>query len=130
VCDLALEDIFKLDYFKDIYTTTKAYVTFINNHQATLAAWRQVAAPGQVLDLTGQSPAAAASNSSSGGNLSLIKPGDTRFASAFLMLEHTDKLKAKLQQYIVSDGWNAAIDGMKRADKVICDLQSRLVLSV
>jgi hypothetical protein len=29
VCDLALEDIFKLDKFNDIYTSTKDFVTFI-----------------------------------------------------------------------------------------------------
>lgn len=100
VCDLALEDIFKLDYFKEVHTNTKAYVTFINNHHHTLSAWRQhqAAAGGSVLQL--------------------LKPGETRFASALLMIERTISVKSKLQQFVVSDSWNNAISSMKRDDKV------------
>lgn len=114
VCDLALEDIFKLDYFREVYDNTKAFVTFINNHQATLAAWRRLAGPDQAIDLSSDQASAPVSST----NLSLLKPGDTRFASAYLMLERTLKVKAKLQQFVVSDGWIAATGAMKRADQV------------
>lgn len=50
--------------------------------------------------------------------LQLVKPGDTRFASAFIMLERVLKLKLKLQQLVVSDRWATAIGKMKAADKV------------
>ncbi len=112
VCDLALEDIFKLDYFQEVHNDTKAFVTFINNHHATLAAWRSLVGPDQAIDLSSSQAPATSSN------LALLKPGDTRFASAFLMLERTLMVKAKLQQFVVSDGWNAAIGAMKRADQV------------
>jgi hypothetical protein len=39
-CDLALKDIFGLDYFKSIYSETKEYIAFCTNHYATFATWR------------------------------------------------------------------------------------------
>jgi hypothetical protein len=114
VCDLALEDIFKLDYFKSVHDDTKGFVTFINNYQATLAAWRNHTATDGAIDHTGQ----PASSSASSKVLALVKPGETRFASAFLMLERTLKVRSRLEQFVVSDGWKAAIADMKRADKV------------
>jgi hypothetical protein len=114
VCDLALEDIFKIDYFKEVHDDTKGFVTFINNHQATLAAWRNHTATDGAIDLTGQA------SSDSSKFLALLKPGETRFASAFLMLERTLKVRTRLEQFVVSDGWKAAIADMKRADKVGC----------
>lgn len=100
VCDLALEGIFALSYFKEVHSNTKGFVGFINNHHHTLAAWRQHQANAE------------------GSVLQLIKPGETRFASALLMIERTIKVKAKLQQFVVSDNWNNAIATMKAADKV------------
>lgn len=100
VCDLALEDIFKLDYFKEVHTTTKGFVTFINNNHHTLSAWRQHQA------------------TAGGSMLQLVKPGETRFASPLLMIERTISVKAKLQQFVVSHSWNNAINTMKRHDKV------------
>lgn len=100
VCDLALEGIFALSYFKEVHSNTKGFVGFINNHHHTLAAWRQH------------------QENAEGSVLQLIKPGETRFASALLMIERTIKVKAKLQQFVVSDNWNNAIATMKAADKV------------
>lgn len=89
VCDLALEAIFQLPYFKEVHASTKGYVTFINNHHHTLAAWRQHS--GRDVDAGALTPqqaqeAIAAANQ----QLQLLKPGETRFASALLMLEHLE----------------------------------------
>jgi hypothetical protein len=106
VCDLALEDIFKLDFFKELHTATKGFVAFITNHHHTLAAWRAHQAAAR-----------------DGKVLQLIKPGETRFASALLMIERTLKVKDKLQQFVVCDLFNDAVSTMKPADKVRCALQ-------
>jgi hypothetical protein len=50
--------------------------------------------------------------------LQLIKPGDTRFASALTMIKRVLKVRAKLEQYVVSDEFRQAVSGMRAADKV------------
>jgi hypothetical protein len=42
-CDLALEDICKIDFFKDLVKETKDVVQFITNHHATNAIFRALA---------------------------------------------------------------------------------------
>lgn len=116
VCDLALEGIFALPFFKDVHLSTKGFVTFINNHHHTLAAWRQHGSSSTPGASSSQNAAAAGTPASS--TLALLKPGDTRFASALLMIERTLKVQAKLEQFVVSDGWKAAINSMKPAEKV------------
>jgi len=117
VCDLALEGIFALPYFKEVHSETKAFITFIRNHQSTLAAWRQMSTDG--LDEEAAKTA----------HLQLLKPGDTRFASALIMLERTLVVKAKLQQFVVCDRWNAAIAAMKPADRETAEAHKGVVLS-
>lgn len=103
-CDLALEDIFKLEYFKQIYTSIKEMVQFINNHQHTQAAWRNIS------------------------NRALLKPGETRFASEFIMLERAYDRKAQLQQLVVSEGWHAAIATMRVGDQAHASRHRQLIL--
>lgn len=83
----------RLPYFTEMHSSFKSVVQFITNHQATQALWRQKS------------------------EHSLLKPGDTRFASAFIMLERCLLVKAKLRQLVVSDEWQAVVDRMKPGDK-------------
>jgi hypothetical protein len=76
-----------------------------------LAAWRQLLVP------TDLSP--ELQHELEGINkLQLVKPGDTRFASAFTMLERVKKLKNKLRQYAVADTFEATTSTMRAADQV------------
>jgi hypothetical protein len=123
-CDLALEDIFGLDHFKNVHLKTKEYVAFITNHHATLAAWREhqpQLAPG--------SSRQEAAELQRVYNLQLIKPGETRFASAHLMLARVLEVKGKLQQYVVSDRWTSIVGAMKAADKAKAGEYKALLLS-
>jgi hypothetical protein len=92
VCDLALEDIFNLPYFKEVHTNTKAFVSFINHH-ATLAAWRELGIAG--LDTSTLTPEQVAEALKS-SQLALLRLGETRFASAILMLERSAECRVKL----------------------------------
>lgn len=82
----------------------------VRNHHATLAAWRQFVPQAD----SGMDDEELARLQ----QLQLLKPGDTRFASAFIMLERVDKVKAKLQQLVVSDRWAEAVRTLKPADRV------------
>jgi hypothetical protein len=114
VCDLALEDIFNMPYFKEVHTNTKAFVSFINHH-ATLAAWRELGIAG--LDTSTLTPEQVTEALKS-SQLALLRLGETRFASAFLMLERSAECRVKLQQFVVSDAWNTAVGSMKAANRV------------
>lgn len=114
VCDLALEDIFGLPYFKEVHQQTKSYVAFITNHHATLAAWREHSDPGATARVN---------------NLQLLKPGETRFASAFLMLERVQEVKGRLQQFVVSNQWSTVVGAMKQADQATAEEHKDTILS-
>ena len=113
VCDLALEDMFKLGYFSGVHAQTKVYVTFIRNHHHLLAAWRDLQMP-----VPAPTDAGELAKLLKTYKLQLLKPGETRFASAFLMLERVCAVKAKLQQFVVCDAWASVIRTMKPADRV------------
>jgi hypothetical protein len=85
------------------------------NHHATLAAWRQLVIPQDAASQLTQQELAELEEVAS---LQLLKPGDTRFASAFIMLERVKKVKGKLRQYAVADEFEAAISNMKPKDQV------------
>jgi hypothetical protein len=146
ICDLALEDIFKLDYFKRPHIETKEYITFIKcvipcshvkgggvtshdpgvtcrNHHATLAAWRLMSPE----DLTAELSSEALEEFKAIKELQLLKPGDTRFATALIVLERIQRVRSKLEQFVVSDRFREAVAGMKVADQVrVC---SQLLLA-
>jgi hypothetical protein len=83
------------------------------NHHATLAAWRLLNVD-ELEDLAEELKEELEAII----KLQLLKPGDTRFCSAFLMLERVLKVKAKLQQLVVSDRWLAAVRTLRAADQV------------
>ena len=94
----------KLSYFAETYAMFKAAVTFVNSHQHTRAAWRQL------------SP-----------KKTLLKPGETRFASAFYMLERLLEVKPQLEQLVVSNDWRAALQHMPKPGRDAGDATKRTV---
>jgi hypothetical protein len=78
---------------------------------------------------TGQISAAAAAELEAISKLELVKPGDTRFATAFTMLERIHKVKGKAQQFVVHDSFAAAVSNMKKTDKETAEAYKELLLS-
>jgi hypothetical protein len=79
--DLLLEDFGKLDWVSTVIADAKTVLKFITNHHKSLALFRSLS------------------------ELELLKPGDTRFATVFIMLERMQTVKAALQQLVVSVDW-------------------------
>jgi hypothetical protein len=79
--DLLLEDMGKLDWVSSIIAEAKTTLKFITNHHKSLALFRNLS------------------------KLELLKPGETRFATNFIMLQRMHEVKASLQQLVVSDAW-------------------------
>jgi hypothetical protein len=78
---------------------------------------------------TGQVTAEAAAELEAIRKLELVKPGETRFASAFTMLERILKVKPKAQQFVVHDSFTAAVSNMKKKDKEAAEGYKELLLS-
>ena len=76
--DLLLEDIGKLQWVGSVIDQGHNVVKFLTNHQQALAYFRSHA------------------------SLELLKPGDTRFATNFIMLQRLQQCKDELQETIVS----------------------------
>ncbi len=79
--DLLLEDMGKLGWFSSVIAEARTALKFITNHHKSLALFRSLS------------------------KLELLKPGETRFATNFIMLRHMHEVKASLQQLVVSDAW-------------------------
>ncbi len=79
--DLLLEDVGKLPWAAEVVAEGKAVVKFITNHHRSQALFR------------GKS------------TLDLLKPGDTRFATNFIMLDHMLEVKEALQELVVGREW-------------------------
>jgi hypothetical protein len=79
--DLLLEDMGKLDWVSSVIAKAKTALKFITNHHKSLAIFRSLS------------------------KLELLKPGETRFATNFIMLQRMHEVKASLQQLVVSDAW-------------------------
>ena len=75
--DLLLEDIGKLPQTSTVINRGRAAVKFITNHHKSLAVFRQHS------------------------TLELLKPGETRFASQFIMLQRLHQCKDALQETVV-----------------------------
>jgi hypothetical protein len=71
----------KLDWVSSIIVKAKTVLKFITNHHKSLAIFRSLS------------------------KLELLKPGETRFATNFIMLQHMHEVKASLQQLVVSNAW-------------------------
>ena len=93
--DLTLEEIFALEPFELLISKAKRVVTFINNHQQTLAAYRALEE----------------------SVLALLKPGEARFATSFIMLQRAHKQASHLQRLVVSEGWQSAVARLTGEDK-------------
>jgi hypothetical protein len=75
-------------------------VTYINNHHASLAAWKATE-----------------------GAKALLKPGETRFATCYILIERLVEVWPKLDQLVASDEWVEMVrhldaNGRSKADKV------------
>jgi len=75
--DLLLEDIGKLTWTSHVIAEARAVVKFITNHHKSLAIYREHS------------------------HLELLKPGETRFASQFIMLQRINNCKDALQETVV-----------------------------
>ncbi len=79
--DLLLEDMGKLDWVSSVIAETRTSLKFIRNHHKSLVLFRSLS------------------------KLELLKPGETSFATNFIMLQRMHEVKASLQQLMVSDVW-------------------------
>ncbi|WIA31485.1 hypothetical protein OEZ86_002378 [Tetradesmus obliquus] len=93
--DLTLEEIFAIGPFDELISKAKRVVMFINNHQQTLAAYRALEE----------------------SVLALLKPGETRFATSFIMLQRVHKQSSHLQRLVVSQGWQSAVARLTAEDR-------------
>ncbi len=71
--DLLLEDMGKLDWVSSVIAEARTALKFITNHHKSLALFRSLS------------------------KLELLKPGETRFATNFIMLQRMHEVKASLQ---------------------------------
>jgi hypothetical protein len=79
-----------------------------------MAAWRLMSPEDPTNELSGEELA----EFNDIKELQLLKPGDTRFASALIMLERIQRVRSKLEQFVVSDRFRDAVANMKAADQV------------
>jgi hypothetical protein len=84
--DLLLEDMGKLDWVSSVIAKARIALKFITNHHKSLVLFRSLS------------------------KLKLLKPGETRFATNFIMLQRMHEVKASLQQFVVN---NAGGSGTK-----------------
>jgi hypothetical protein len=106
--DLALEDIYDLPEFRDVWIPVKQLVTFINNHQHILAAYRTLGNGVKVK--------------------MLLKPGETRFGTHFYMLQRALEQARHLQQLVVADSWAAAVGRLASDDRAKAAFLKQFVL--
>ncbi len=78
---MLLEDVGKLPWDAEVVVEAKAVVKFITNHHRSQALFRGKFA------------------------LDLLKPGDTRFATNFIMLDRMLEVREALQELVVGREW-------------------------
>ncbi len=88
--DLLLEDIGKLSWARDVITKGHDVVKFITNHQSPLDYFR------------------------SRSTVELLKPGETRFASFFVMLQRLMTTKDVLQETVMDRAFKQWLSDTKR----------------
>lgn len=86
VTDLALEDIGKLPWAKSVIKQARKLVSFISNHHKTHAIYERHT------------------------NLQLLRPAETRFATAFLCLERLQTVKKALEKTVTDEAWDAWVE--------------------
>jgi hypothetical protein len=89
--DLLLEDIGSLAWAKDTLKEAKGLVHFLTNHHKSLAIFR------------------------THSELELLKPAETRFATAFMLMDRLVEVKQALEETVVDREWRAWVDGSSAA---------------
>lgn len=104
--DLLLEDIGKLAWVKDVIAEGHDIVKFITNHQSSLAYFR------------------------THSELELLKPGETRFASYFIMLNRLKETQDALQETVMDREYKQwlARPGRKKSIKICGDAVTKNVV--
>jgi hypothetical protein len=92
--DLLLEDVGKLPWAAEVVAEAKAVVKFITNHHRNQVLFRGKFA------------------------LDLLKPGDTRFATNFIMLDRMLEVREALQELVVGREWNGKSNHSDDGDEV------------
>ena len=92
--DLLLEDFYKQNtWVKETVDALREVVKFIRNHHKPLALFRQLS------------------------KLELLKPGDTRFGSNFVMLQRALAVQDELEELVGSKAWKQWVKRQKKAAK-------------
>jgi hypothetical protein len=91
--DLLLEDIGKLPWAADTISKAHNMVKFLTNHQKSLACFR------------------------SHSTVELLKPGETRFASFFIMLQRVNETKDALQETVMDREYKQWLGRLKKKAK-------------
>jgi hypothetical protein len=97
IMDLFLKDVGDIDQVDKVYKSMKKIVVFFKNHQKPLGLYR----------------AAAKEN----GGRDLLFPGQTRFASKFIMLERLVECRPVLKQVVASIAWSNFVDEFTKRGK-------------
>jgi hypothetical protein len=89
--DLLLEDIGSLAWAKDTIKEAKSLVHFLTNHHKSLAIFR------------------------THSELELLKPAETRFATAFMLMDRLVEVKQALEESVVDREWRAWVESSSAA---------------
>lgn len=105
--DLLLEDIGSMVWAKDTIREAKDLVHFLTNHHKSLAIYREHA------------------------ELELLKPAETRFATAFILMDRLIEVKQALEETVVDREWRAWVDSSPTALRQTAeDVKSLVSLSL
>lgn len=128
--DLLLEDIGKRQWASHAIALGKDLVKYMNNHHAAHALFRLVSA-----EVTAKQRAAQPLRPAHAVGpkpwvpvvLELIKPGDTRFAMALIMLERLQKVRPVLEALMVDPRWTTMVEDLPKKGRDVAQLQTDLV---
>lgn len=95
--DLFLEDVEELEWAKELIKEARELVKFVNNHHKSVAIFRDHS------------------------DLELLRPGDTRFATAFMMLERLQEVRQALESMVVDPKWRTWVQAGLPAFRVKAD---------
>lgn len=92
--DLLSESLGKLNWMSDTIKNGRAIVNFITGRQKSLSLYRL-----------------KSSRAGDSAKKELLKPGETRFASSFIMMQRLQEVKDVLRQTVVDEQWRDWLDG-------------------
>lgn len=73
---------------------TLQIVTYVTNHHASLGAWKEIE-----------------------GTMALLKPGDTRFGTNYIMIERVVHVWDKLDLLVATDAWKEMVRKLPAGDR-------------